>query len=135
MAAVDVQVITYAPTVFYHCQHCEVVFDRVGVGERVHREQALEALPQDLRDEFAELSDTLREIITRHGAHVRVRVIDAASIEGFIKSVRHGAFTYPAVIINGRRRKADVDTSLASIVEDEVAKQEVRQESSRIHTA
>jgi hypothetical protein len=67
---------------------------------------------------------------------VRVRVIDAASIEGFIKSVRHGAFKYPAVIVNGRLRKAaDIQTSLVSIVEAEVAKEEVRRESSGVQTA
>lgn len=78
-----VQVITYAPTVFFHCQHCEVVFGQTGIGERVHREQARESLPQDLRAEFARIADWVHGLLDRHGPRVRVRVIDAASLQGF----------------------------------------------------
>ena len=48
MKPVSVEVITYAPTVFTHCQHCELVFGEVGIGERLRREEAAEALPDDL---------------------------------------------------------------------------------------
>lgn len=119
MAAVDVQVITYAPTVFYHCQHCEITFSEVGLGDRVHREQAREALPEDLRREYEDLSDEIHNVIERFGDKVRVRVIDAASVEGVFKSLRYRAHRYPAVIVDGRRR-TDVHT-LADVVDGVLA--------------
>ena len=117
MKAVDVQIITYAPTVFYHCQHCEVAFGELGVGHRVHREQAREALPDDLRRDFDELSDRVHQVIERWGNRVHVRVIDAASLEGVWKSLRYRAGRYPAVIVNGRRADVADTSALGPLVE------------------
>jgi hypothetical protein len=109
MKPVDVQVITYAPTVFYHCQHCELTFQEMGVGDRIHREQARDALPDDLREEYAAVSDWVHELIERHGKRIKVRVIDAASIEGFWKSIRHGVRKYPTVIVEGKEKRSGAD--------------------------
>lgn len=106
MSAVDVQVITYAPTAFYHCQHCEIAFGQVGLGSSVHREQAARSLPDDLLEDFAALSERIRQLNERFGDDVRVRIVDAASIEGFLKSLRFRTHTYPAVIVDGERRQA-----------------------------
>jgi glutaredoxin len=104
-----VEVITYAPTVFYHCQHCELTFQQMGIGDRVHRQEASEALPADLRQEFHALSDWVHRIQEEHRDRVQIRVVDAASIEGFWKSLRHGARRYPAVILDGKRRLSGSD--------------------------
>ena len=101
--AVTVQVITYAPTVFTHCQHCEIAFGEVGIGERVRRDEAASALPQDLALDFARLSDWVRRIIEQYGAGVHVEVIDAASVEGLLVSLRHRLWRHPAVIVDDRR--------------------------------
>jgi hypothetical protein len=103
MGAVDVQVITYAPTAFYHCQHCEIAFGQIGLGATVHREQAREALPADLLDDFARLSDVIRDLNERFGDRVRIRIVDAASFEGFFKSLRFRTMRYPAVVIDGQK--------------------------------
>jgi hypothetical protein len=103
---VDVQIIAYAPTVYYHCQHCEVTFNEVGLGTRVHREQAAASLPDDLRAEFENLTLRLHELAIRFGDRVRLRVVDAASIEGVLKALRWRVRKYPAVIIDGRRESA-----------------------------
>jgi hypothetical protein len=99
---VTVKVITYAPTVFTHCQHCEVAFGEVGLGERVRREEAASALPEDLALDFARLSDWIRGIVQRHGARIHVEVIDAASIEGVLASMRHRVWRHPAVVVDGK---------------------------------
>ena len=105
MRPVRVTVITYAPTVFRHCQHCEVAFQGVGLGERLHRDEARDALPADLALEFEQVSDWVHGLIERHGPQVAVDVVDAASVEGILKSVRHRVRRYPAVIIDGRERR------------------------------
>ena len=100
---VTVRVITYAPTVFSHCQHCEVTFGQVGLGERVRRDEAANALPDDLAIDFARLSDWIRRIVERHGPRIHVEVIDAASVEGIVASFRHRVWRYPAVVVDGGR--------------------------------
>jgi hypothetical protein len=112
---VRVEVVTYAPTVFFHCQHCEVAFGQTSIGARVHREQARESLPDDLRAEFAQVADWVHGLVERHGTGVQVRLIDAASIQGFWKSLRHGARSYPAVIVDGQERYAGANLAVAEL--------------------
>jgi hypothetical protein len=119
MQSVNVTVITYAPTIFRHCQHCEVAFQGAGLGERMHRDEAKDALPTELLDEFQRVSDWVHGLLDRHGNRVSVSVIDAASIEGVWQSLRHGVHRYPAVIIDGREARigADFDAASALIAE------------------
>jgi hypothetical protein len=98
----SVQVVAYAPTIFRHCQHCEVAFEGIGFAERMHRDEAKDALPEDLAAEFQRVSDWVHGLLTRHGQWVAVTVIDAASVEGVWKSIRHRLRRYPAVIIDNR---------------------------------
>jgi glutaredoxin len=105
----SVQVVTYAPTIFRHCQHCEVVFEGVGFAERMRRNEAKDALPEDLAAEFQQVSDWVHDLLQRHGPRVAISVIDAASIEGVWKSLRHGVRRYPAVIIDGRETRIGSD--------------------------
>jgi hypothetical protein len=113
MRPVRVEVITYTPTFFYHCQHCELAFHQMGVGEAVHREQAREALPEDLRREFDSLSLWVHGIIDRYGPRVQIRIVDAASVEGFWKSFRYGVRRYPSVVIE--RTEKHVGPDLESV--------------------
>jgi|SRR5579884_1061759 hypothetical protein len=102
MRPITVEVITYAPTVFFHCQHCELTFSEAGLGTKLHREQAASALPEDLDREFARLADWFSTLHRRYGPRIRLRVVDAASMEGVLRSLRHRVFRYPAVLVNGR---------------------------------
>jgi hypothetical protein len=110
---VHVDVLTYAPTVFTHCQHCEVAFGQAGIGDRIHREQARESLPQDLRSEFAAVAEWAHGLVVRHGSQIDIRVIDAASIRGFLTTLRYGTRRYPAVIVEGEDRFVGADLPLA----------------------
>jgi hypothetical protein len=109
MRPVRVEVITYTPTFFYHCQHCELTFQQMGVGERIHREQAAESLPEELRHEFDALSLWAHGLIERYGQRIRLRVVDAASVEGFWKSLRYGVRRYPAVVVDGTEKHIGTD--------------------------
>ncbi len=113
MGPVTVEVIAYAPTVFRHCQHCEVAFEGVGLGERMHRNEAADALPDELLQDFQRVSDWVHSLLERHAGRVRVSVVDVASIEGFWKSARHGARRYPAVIVDGREKFIGTDFDAA----------------------
>jgi hypothetical protein len=119
---VEVVIVAYAPTVFYHCQHCEIAFGRTSIGESVHKEQAHAALPDDLRDEFQDISNWVHELAERFGDRIRVKVVDAASIEGVFKSLRYGVRKYPAVIVAGKDKQIGTDfQALTPVIQKRVA--------------
>ena len=49
MAPLSIEVLTYAPTEFFHCMHCEVTMQAVGLGQAVHREQRAAPRTQTLK--------------------------------------------------------------------------------------
>jgi hypothetical protein len=119
---VSVKVIAYAPTAFFHCQHCELTFDEMGIGERLRRQDAAESLPEDLGRDFQALSEWISGLVARYGARVHVRVIDAASMEGFLASLRYRVLRYPAVIVDGRDKRVGSDlTAVEPVIERRLA--------------
>ena len=102
MARVEVEILTYAPTEFFHCQHCEVVWDSVGFGQRIRAEQRSAALPADLQAEFAAISDWAGAAHERYGDRLQIKVVDVASIEGVIKALKHRTRRFPAFVVDGR---------------------------------
>jgi hypothetical protein len=99
-----VEVIAYAPTAYYHCTHCEVAWREMGVTDEFHNEQTSTSLPEDLLQEYQKLSDWVRKTTQQHCDNVLIKVIDAASLEGFIKSLRYRVRRYPAAIVNHHAR-------------------------------
>lgn len=100
----SVEIIAYAPTAFYHCTHCEVAWREMGTTNRIHEEQMESSLPEDLIKEYQAVSDWVQEIFRLHCDQIVVKVIDAASVEGFYKSLRYNARRYPAIIVDGKAR-------------------------------
>jgi hypothetical protein len=105
----QVEILAYAPTEFYHCQHCEIVWGHLGLGQRLHAEERKNALPADLQAEYAAISDWALQAFDRYGDRLTVKVVDAASIEGLYKAVRHRARRFPSFIIDGRERIVGFD--------------------------
>src|SRR5512144_3033721 len=99
-----VEIIAYAPTAYYHCTHCEVAWREMGMDNHVHEEQLQSSLPKDLIQEYQTVSDWVKEMFRVHCDAIVLKVIDAASIEGFYKSLKYHARRYPAVIVNGKTR-------------------------------
>ncbi|MBI2941250.1 MAG: hypothetical protein HYY04_12515 [Chloroflexi bacterium] len=96
MRPLVVEIITYAPTEFHHCLHCEVVWREAGPGPKVHAEQRAASLPDDLGAQYQEIARWARDLAQRYGDRVSFRVVDAASLEGFVKSLRYLVSHYPA---------------------------------------
>ena len=109
----EVEVIVHAPTVFHHCQHCEVVWHETGFGRGVRAEQLRGALPEDLQREYAAVWEWVHRLLEAHRDRVAVKVIDATSLRGLWKALRHGLHRYPAVIVGGREKRVGMDLSAA----------------------
>jgi hypothetical protein len=100
---VRLEVLAYAPTEFFHCQHCEVVWDHVGLGRRIHDEQrSAGLLPGDLQVEYEAIADWIFDASRHYGGRLQVRLVDVASIEGVLKAVRHRVRRFPTFIIDGQ---------------------------------
>jgi hypothetical protein len=122
MKPLQIEILTYAPTEFFHCLHCEVVMQTVGLGQSVRREQREAAFPPDLQAAYTALADWVRALVARHGARVAVRVVDVASLEGVFKSLRYRARRYPAFIIDGEVYQGGPDyAALDQVVEARLA--------------
>jgi hypothetical protein len=75
----------------------------MGIRQKVQREMAETGLPDDLKQDFHALSEWAGTLPARFGTRVAVRLIDAASIEGFFKSLVRRFRRYPAFTVEGRR--------------------------------
>jgi hypothetical protein len=105
VSTVRVEILAYAPTEFYHCQHCEVVWDHLGLGRRIHEEQRTSGLlPPDLEADYAAISDWVREAVQRFGDRLTIKMIDAASVEGVWKALRYRVHHFPAFIVDGTEK-------------------------------
>lgn len=106
---ITVEVLTYAPVAFFHCLHCELVWQQTGVGAIYRREQLESSIPDDLKEQYQQLSDWVRKMAGSYAGRLIFKVIDAASIEGWIKSVRYRVHKYPVVIVDGKEKSVGPD--------------------------
>jgi hypothetical protein len=121
-----VEIIAYAPTAFYHCTHCEVAWRETGVSNRLHDEQVNSSLPADLAQDYQALSDWVRAIFQSYGDQIILKVIDAASVEGFYKSLRYRVRHFPAIVVAGHSRFSGGNFEAAGKEIESLIAQEVR---------
>jgi hypothetical protein len=95
------EVLAHVPTEFFHCLHCERVFDVTDVGAEVRRE-ARASYPSQILEEAQRLSTLLTELSAKWGKLLQIRVIDPQSPEGLYKSLRHWIRRYPTFVIDRR---------------------------------
>jgi hypothetical protein len=62
----------------------------------------MDEYPSDLKEEYLKLSDWIRELIRIYEDRLLIRLIDAQSILGFYKSLRHWVRKYPTFIVEGQ---------------------------------
>ena len=95
------EVLAHIPTDFFHCLHCEQVFNLTNIGGTV-RQETRSAYPPAILEDAERLAAWLRDLSQQYGERLRVRIIDPQSVEGFFKSLRHWVRRYPTFIIDHR---------------------------------
>ena len=103
MPVVRVDVISPWPEAWGLCVACEMVMDQADMGLSPG-ERDTEDLPAEWRAEAERLSALLRDLAQRYGEHIAIRLWDPRSLQGTLKSIRHGVRRYPAFIVDGGRR-------------------------------
>jgi hypothetical protein len=73
--------------------------------------------PLDSKEEYLKLCDWIRELTRLYKDSLLIKLIDAQSILGFYKSLRHWVRKYPAFIVEGKETYTGWDkTRLQSIL-------------------
>lgn len=111
MKPLMVEIIAYAPTQFYHCQHCEVVWSAAEMPnvKKWHDETLETSMPPEMMQEYRHLSDWVIKAAEHYGGRVVFKVVDAASLEGVYKSLRYGVRKFPAIVIEGKAKTIGED--------------------------
>ena len=110
MRPISLEIVTRVMTTYNHCRHCEVIFDQAGLDQKFHQREINE-YPLDLRQEFANLSEWIRELTRLYKHRLLIRLIDAQSFLGLYKSLRHRIRKYPTFIIERKETYAGWDKS------------------------
>jgi len=96
-APVLLEVLAFIPTDFFHCSHCERLFDAAGMS--VH-EGIQESYPPDILEDTSRLAAWLQDLSTTYEEQLHIQVFDPQSLQGFFKSLRYWVRQYPTFIID-----------------------------------
>jgi len=110
MKPITLEVVTRVLTTFDHCRHCEVLFDQADLDQKFHQKDMSE-YPPDLAEEYLRLSEWIRELTHLYQHRLMVRIIDAQSLLGIYKSLRHWIRRYPTFIVEGKETCSGWDKS------------------------
>jgi hypothetical protein len=80
-----------------------VTWQVIGLRQKVQREMLETGLPESLNAEFHSLSEWVQTLSSKFDNRVTVRLIDAASVEGFFKSLLRRFRRYPSFSVDGDR--------------------------------
>ncbi len=111
MKPVTLEVISLVPVLHDTCPSCEMIYDQAGLKKK-RDDQILNEYPEDLKEDYLFLSDWVRELAQKYGAHILITIIDAQSFQGLLKSIRYGVSRYPTFIINKKHKYTGQDKNL-----------------------
>jgi hypothetical protein len=119
---VQVEVLIHAPTVFLNCRQCEFVLQQTGSTRSIRKDQIDSSLPEDLKKQYQDVSEWVIRTAGAFEDRVVFKIIDAGSIEGFLKSLRYGVHKYPAIIVNCKDKITGFDLDRANpLIDRQVA--------------
>jgi hypothetical protein len=110
MKPISLEIVTRVLTTFDQCRRCKVLFNEAGLDQKVQQKEMNE-YPPDLKEEFVNLSDWIRELTRLYKHRLLIQLIDAQSFLGVYKSLRHKIRKYPTFIVEGKETYSGWDKS------------------------
>jgi len=101
MRAIRLDVVTNMLTTYGQCNRCSLIFEETGLKREFDRRQ-LDEYPQDLKEESEKLSVWIRELKQLYKHRLVIRLIDAQSLAGVYKALRHRVREYPTFVVDGK---------------------------------
>jgi hypothetical protein len=108
MKTIQVDVLQPLPESWGVCLACEMVLAQAGT-EGDPSERGLDDYPPEWQAEFHRFCGMMIDLSARYGGTVLFRIFDPRSLPGLAKAIRHGAYHYPAFVIEGRTRISGFD--------------------------
>jgi len=103
MRPILLEIVTRVMTSYDPCHCCTILFDEAGLQKEL-TQKTMGDYPQDLREESINLSNWIRELTRLYKHRLRIRLIDAQSLLGMYKCLRHWIRSYPAFIVEGKEK-------------------------------
>ncbi len=108
MKPILLEIVAKVLTSWGQCRRCKPLFDQAGLDEKFRHEE-MEGYPPDLKEEYAALSDWIRELNGLYKHRLLIKLIDAQSPLGIYKSLRYRIRSYPTFIVEGKETYAGWD--------------------------
>jgi hypothetical protein len=102
MPPVPVEVIVPLPEGWGICLSCEMLMARANL-DKAPAERGLEEYPPEWQEDFHRLSDLVLDLAARYGNDVLIRIWDPRSLQGLLRSIRHGVRRYPTFVVAGHK--------------------------------
>jgi hypothetical protein len=96
----NIEVVTHVAGSMDHCGQCQVVFNSVGIGGQIHREDVA-SYPEDFLKDWERLSAWVYSLAETYPGKLIIRITDAQSMNGLWKAISRGVRKYPTFIIEG----------------------------------
>ncbi len=103
MNPVLLEIVFPVPALYGLCPSCEFFADEADLPEPKNK-QDLNEYPEELKREYLQLSDWIRELGEKYGHRLLIKVIDAQSLQGLYKSIRFAVRKYPVFIIDKEKK-------------------------------
>jgi hypothetical protein len=110
MKPILLEVVAKVITSFDQCRRCKILFDQAGLNQNF-RQKEMDEYPPDLKEENSRLLDWMGELHRLYKHRLLIKLIDAPSLLGIYKSLRHRIRTYPTFIVEGKETYAGWDKS------------------------
>ncbi len=99
MKPIDIEVVSTVLTSYNHCGNCSLILDNTGIQKKV-RILDMNGYPEDLKEELTRLSEWLKELLHLYKHRIHIRVVNALSLPGIYRAIRHRIRQYPCFIVN-----------------------------------
>jgi hypothetical protein len=103
MQPVQIDVFYPVPEGWGMCTTCEMMMAQANLGQ-APQERGLDEYPPEWKEEFQRLSTIIFTLADHFQEQVQIRIWDPRSLQGMLRSIRHGVRRYPTFIINGRNK-------------------------------
>jgi len=110
MKPIRLEIVTKVLTFFDYCSRCETIFDQAGLRNK-SRQYDMEEYPPDVKEEYAKLSDWIKELTRLYKHRLAIRLIDVQSPLGVYKSLRYRVRTCPFFIVEKKEAYTGWDKS------------------------
>ncbi len=108
-----IEVVTLTPIMLGQCSHCEMLMNSFGAN---HTRRQLNEYPKEILDQSLKLTEFINTITAN--CYASISIIEALSVKGLLKLLRHKNGKLPVIIINGKKISSGPLTSIQPLIEN-----------------